>query len=121
MPVTATITGLERIDGDLIFLRPWFYADPSRPAMVNRRINVRLEDEARRPWYLSIVGGPAVNAIELPAGVRVGARLAAGERLATFLLGSTCCLAAPVAPTARRWRNVRVFTALVGSEGERPR
>lgn len=121
LPVTATITGLERVDGDLIFLRPWFYADPSRPAMVNGRINLRLEDEAQRPWYLSIVGGPAVNAIELPTGVRVGARLVVGEKLATFLLGSTCCVAAPLAPTARRGRNVRVFTALIATEGERPR
>ena len=96
-PVTAKVERIEHIPGDLVVLRPWIYKnDPSIPALINERINVDLITQAGKRWFLSIVGGPAVGSIVLPASVAVGAHVAIGQELATFLLGSTCCIAAPI-------------------------
>lgn len=96
-PVTGVIKGIELIKGDLVLLRPWIYKnDPSLPAMRNERINIKIEDETGRPWFLSIVGGPAVGTIVLDKKVCVDSKINIIEQLGLFLLGSTCCMAAPV-------------------------
>ena len=94
-PVNGTITRVERIAGDLILLRPWVYKQPSTPALRNERVNVDIVDEQGRKWYLSIVGGPALGTIVMGRDMKVGTSLIPGKELATFLLGSTCCIACP--------------------------
>lgn len=102
-PVNGRVMGSERVSGELVLLRPWVYkTDPSLPAMRNERVNVMLMDDDDRPWYLSIVGGPAVGTIVLNRAFIAGARLSVGDEIGMFLLGSTCCMAAPVkSDTAR--------------------
>lgn len=96
-PTNCTITAIERIEGELILLRPWVYKnDPSLPAMRNERVNIQLEDDNGRHWYLSIVGGPAVGSIVLNTHTKVGASLKIMDELGLFLLGSTCCIASPI-------------------------
>ena len=100
-PVAGTVARIEHIPGDLQILRPWFYPqDPSYPALTNERVNVDLQTPEGQTWYLSIVGGPAVGAIVMAGGIQVGSEVQVGEELATFLLGSTCCIASPKAPDA---------------------
>jgi phosphatidylserine decarboxylase len=112
-PTAGWIRSIEHIPGDLIVLRPWFYpGNPSLPALVNERVNVEIEDEAGRPWYLSIVGGPAVNTILVSPETRVGAKVAAGQKIAGFELGSTCCMAFPGSTRLQRGSHVRVFQNL---------
>ncbi len=95
-PVNSRITKIERIQGELVVLRPWIYPDePSLPALRNERVNVDLVTESGEKWYLSIVGGPAVGTIEMSEGMEVGAEVKVGEEIALFLLGSTCCMAMP--------------------------
>lgn len=96
-PISGTIRRVQYIPDELVILRPWIYPyNPSVPAFRNERINVDIEDELGRIWYLSIVGGPAVGTIELPAAIVVGQRIQSLDELALFYLGSTCCMAAPV-------------------------
>ena len=98
-PVNGTISRIQHVPGDLVILRPWIYKqDPSLPAFRNERYNVDIVDEEGRTWFLSIVGGPAVGTIELPGNVRVGSSIEKLDELALFYLGSTCCMAAPIAP-----------------------
>lgn len=94
-PVNGKIARIEHIPGDLVLLRPWAYKNPSLPALRNERINVDVEDEQGRMWYLSIVGGPGVGAIVLGSETTIGSQVGIGEEIATFLLGSTCCIASP--------------------------
>lgn len=94
-PVKSTISRIEKIAGDLVLLRPWAYKQPSLPALRNERINVDLITETGEKWFMSIVGGPAVGTIVLAAGVEVGAVVNIGQEIATFLLGSTCCIVSP--------------------------
>ncbi len=98
-PVSGTITDIERIPGKLLLLRPYAYPGrPSLPAFHNERVNITLTDSRGRPWFLSIVGGPAVATVELPQKVKMGGKIKIGEKLASFLMGSTCCIAAPLIP-----------------------
>ncbi len=98
-PVTGTITRIQHIPGDLVILRPWIYKqNPSVPAFRNERINIDIIDEQNRTWYLSIVGGPAVGTIKLPEAIKLNATVNTLDEIALFLLGSTCCMAAPEAP-----------------------
>lgn len=98
-PVSGTITRIEHIPGDLQILRPWFYQqDPSYPALTNERVNVDLLTTEGKHWHLSIVGGPAVGSIVMAPGIEIGAEVPVGGEIATFLLGSTCCIASPVSP-----------------------
>lgn len=94
-PVNGTISRIEHIPGDLVLLRPWAYKNPSLPALRNERINVDIMDEQGRTWYLSIVGGPGVGAIVLGSETTIGSSVGIGAEIATFLLGSTCCIASP--------------------------
>lgn len=97
-PISGRISRIERISGDLVLLRPWLYSnDPSLPALRNERINIDIVDESGYTWFLSIVGGPAVGTIELPNEIRVGSEIKTGKEVAIFLLGSTCCMASPIA------------------------
>lgn len=96
-PVTGRVLSIERIKGDLVLLRPWVYKnDPSLPAMRNERVNIAMSDELNRNWYISIVGGPAVGTIVLSENIVVGANINIIDQFGLFLLGSTCCIAAPV-------------------------
>ena len=111
-PVNATVMAHERISGELVLLRPWVYkTDPSLPAMRNERVNVVLKDDLNRLWYLSIVGGPAVGTIVLSQTFEVGAHFTIGGEIGMFLLGSTCCMAAPVSSNALKGSKVRMGTA----------
>ena len=94
-PVKGKVTRMERIDGDLVLLRPWAYKQPSTPALRNERINIDIIDEQDRKWYLSIVGGPGVGSIVVIDGIEVGTEVNVGEEISLFLLGSTCCIASP--------------------------
>ncbi len=96
-PVSGTIKTIEHIKGDLVLLRPWVYKnDPSLPAMRNERVNIVIEDAFGRDWYISMVGGPAVGTIVLSDETKVGNQISIIDQLGLFLLGSTCCIAAPV-------------------------
>lgn len=96
-PVTGRISRIEHIPGELVLLRPWIYKeDPSHPALRNERYNVDITDDAGKTWFISIVGGPAVGTIILEKTVKLDFLINTGEELATFLLGSTCCMASPV-------------------------
>ena len=108
-PVSGRVVTIEKIPGELRFLRPWAYLDgPSIPALTNERIGVRLDgDDGKRTW-LSIIGGPGVATIELAPGVAVGSYVRVGAELAAFHLGSTCCLVSERRPTARLGEHVRV-------------
>ncbi|UII31003.1 phosphatidylserine decarboxylase [Fulvivirga ulvae] len=111
-PVNGTAVASERISGELVLLRPWVYkTDPSLPAIRNERVNVSLKDEKGRPWYLSIVGGPAVGTIVLDRVFKEGARLSIGDEIGMFLLGSTCCMAAPVESKTANGSKVQMGSA----------
>lgn len=98
-PVNGTISRIQHVPGDLLVLRPWIYKqDPSLPAFRNERYNIDITDEQGRIWYMSIVGGPAVGTIELGDQIITGYHVKKLDELALFYLGSTCCMAAPVAP-----------------------
>lgn len=96
-PIEGQIKRIEHIPGDLVILRPWIYRnDPSLPALRNERINVDIQAEDGKNWFLSIVGGPAVGTIVMAQGLQLGSAVSIGQEIATFLLGSTCCIAAPI-------------------------
>ncbi|MFB6257159.1 MAG: phosphatidylserine decarboxylase, partial [Flavobacteriales bacterium] len=97
-PIRARIKETEHLPGELVVLRPWIYRDaPSLPAFRNERMNLLLQVEnENEPWFLSIVGGPAVGSIQLKEKVKEKGSVECGEELGTFLLGSTLCLAAPL-------------------------
>ncbi len=102
-PISGTISRIQHVPGDLIILRPWIYKeDPSLPALRNERYNIDIVDLEGRTWYISIVGGPAVGTIALPEKLKVGARVEKLEEIGLFYLGSTCCMAAPIAPRHHR-------------------
>ena len=98
-PISGTITRIQHVPGDLIILRPWIYKqNPSLPAFRNERYNIDITDDKGRVWYLSVVGDPAVGTIELSKLIQVGNSVEKLDELALFLLGSTCCMAAPEKP-----------------------
>ena len=112
-PINGIISRIEHIPGDLVMLRPWIYAnDPSHPALRNERVNVDITDKNGKIWYLSIVGGPAVGTIELNEKTQLNSKITAGEELATFLLGSTCCMASPIALNKDVGKNVQIGESL---------
>lgn len=49
-----------------------------------------------RPWYLSIVGGPGVATINISESVQIGAQVSIGSEIASFRIGSTCCIDGPL-------------------------
>lgn len=109
-PITGTITRIQHIPGDLVVLRPWIYKqNPSLPALRNERYNIDIMDIKGRTWYLSVVGGPAVGTIALPANLKVGSEVQKLEELALFYLGSTCCMAAPERP---KYHSKNTFVAV---------
>jgi phosphatidylserine decarboxylase len=98
-PVSGVIRSISRIPGELTVLRPWINgSNPSAPAFINERLSIRITDRRDRPWFLAAVGGPAVGTIQIARGLMVGASVTIADELASFSLGSTCCLAAPVYP-----------------------
>ncbi len=98
-PVSGKITRIQHLPGDLIVLRPWIYRqNPSLPAFRNERYNIDITDGGGRVWYISVVGGPAVGTIKLKDTIIIGYYIEKLEELALFYLGSTCCMAAPLAP-----------------------
>lgn len=100
VPVDGIIKRIEHIPGKLLFLRPWAYRNKSIPALTNERVNVDILDVKGRSWFLSIVGGPLVATIKMAEGMQLNANVKIGEKLASFNLGSTCCMVSPVAPKA---------------------
>lgn len=110
-PISGVIREISLVKGDLVLLRPWVYKhDPSHPAMRNERVNVTIEDELGRNWYLSIVGGPAVGTIEMHHAASAGSLITIGDEIGKFLLGSTCCIAGPE-PTTYNKIGDQVFLA----------
>ena len=100
-PVDGVITRIQHVPGDLVVLRPWIYKqNPSLPAFRNERYNIDITDKQGQVWHLSIVGGPAVGTIELNSKIKLNSKVTKLEQLALFYLGSTCCMATPVAPCA---------------------
>lgn len=98
-PVSGKITRIEHIPGELLLLRPWAYQkNPSLPALTNERVNVDIEDQNGKTWFLSIVGGPLVATINLPKKIKLGATVNISEKIASFAMGSTCCMASPIPP-----------------------
>ncbi len=99
-PTEGKISKIERIPGKLLLLRPWAYCKrPSLPALTNERVNVDIIDKKGKSWLLSIVGGPLVATIKLAKEIAVGENVMPGQKLATFELGSTCCMLSPVFPS----------------------
>ncbi|MCP5464297.1 MAG: phosphatidylserine decarboxylase [Deltaproteobacteria bacterium] len=112
-PVDGTVSRIEHIPGQLLFLRPWAYqTKPSLPALTNERVNVDIVDRQGKKWFLSIVGGPLVATINLPDFMKVGKEIQIGQMIASFALGSTCCVASPYPPAAPVGESVRVGEAL---------
>lgn len=97
-PVTGTILNIQFIPGQLNFLRPWLYGENkvSSPSFVNERCIIEIADRQSRSWFLSFVAGMGVGHIKLTEGLSVGSQLISGDEIGYFLLGSTCCIAAPV-------------------------
>ena len=97
-PVTGTVLNIRTVPGQLNFLRPWFYErrKVSSPSFVNERCIVEIEDQQKQSWFLSFVAGMGVGHIKLTNGLQIGSKLMAGDEIGYFLLGSTCCIAAPV-------------------------
>lgn len=112
-PVSGKVSRVEHIPGELVLLRPWIYPnDPSQPALRNERYNVDITDKAGKTWYMSIVGGPAVGTIMLDKKTSLNGQVKVGEEIATFLLGSTCCMASPIKISKKVGDNVSIGQAL---------
>ncbi|MBC7421507.1 MAG: phosphatidylserine decarboxylase [Bdellovibrio sp.] len=96
-PVQGVIKSIQKIPGQLNFLRPWLYLNRqvSEPAFVNERLVVEIESANQERWFLSFVGGMGVGQIKIYEHLTPGALLQCGEEMGLFLLGSTCCLAVP--------------------------
>jgi phosphatidylserine decarboxylase len=101
-PVSGVISRIQHIPGALLFLRPWAYRkNPSLPALTNERYNVDILDKDNKRWCLSIVGGPLVATINLKNGLNIGSNVRIGEKIASFAMGSTCCMLSPIPPKAK--------------------
>ena len=96
-PVSGVVKSLKRIPGQLNFLRPWLYSRSkvSSPSCVNERIVMEIENSTGQSWFLSFVGGMGVGAIKIHDKFQIGSQVLCGEEIGLFLLGSTCCIAAP--------------------------
>ena len=100
-PVSGQVDKIIRIPGDLQFLRPWLYNEsPTVPAMTNERVNIQIGCGNGNVWLLSIVGGPGVATIKLVDQLQAGSKITIGQELGFFMMGSTCCMVSPIAPTA---------------------
>lgn len=97
-PIRGTILSIRNISGHLNFLRPWFYEkkNVSSPSFINERYILEILDEQNQSWFLSFIGGMGVGNIKLSEGLKIGSQINSGDELGYFLLGSTCCIAAPV-------------------------
>ncbi len=97
-PVSGTIVSIRAISGQLNFLRPWFYdkKNVSSPSFVNERSIIEILDDQQQSWFLSFIGGMGVGHIKLSDSLQIGSAIKSGDELGYFLLGSTCCIAAPV-------------------------
>ena len=95
-PVAGRVTRVVRIPGKLFFLRPWAYEDPAFPALRNERVVIDIEDDRGWTWSLAMVGGPLVGTVQLHSRAHVGAYIALCEKVASFRMGSTCCLLSPI-------------------------
>jgi phosphatidylserine decarboxylase len=106
-PVEGTVTRIERVPGELSILRPWVYSfnEVSKPALRNERVNIDILDQEGRPWFLSIVGGMGVGTIKL-MDIVLGSKVRAGDEIALFLLGSTCCMVSPVKPSDKNYLEI---------------
>jgi phosphatidylserine decarboxylase len=112
-PISGRVSRVQHIPGELLLLRPWAYPGrPSVPALTNERINVDIEDRKGRTWMLSIVGGPLVATIILDALVHPGSIVQSGQKLASFALGSTCCMISPIPPGTEVGEEVYVGSPL---------
>ncbi|NDE17973.1 hypothetical protein EBZ80_23910 [bacterium] len=99
-------------------MRPWIYRQsPSVPALTNERVNVAIEDQSGRVWFLSFVGGPGVGTVKMLDGVGVGSVVQPGQEIAQFLMGSTCCMVSPVAPVQKVGATVVMGTSLLARPG----
>lgn len=108
-PADGVITRIEHISGELIMLRPWFYnKSPSYPAFRNERVNVDITTVDGNIWYLSIVGGLGVGTITMSRKCKEGNKIYVGQELGKFSLGSTCCIAAPVATHKKTGNTVSI-------------
>jgi phosphatidylserine decarboxylase len=96
-PTDGIIRSITHLDGDLIFLRPWFYPRhrTSVPALRNERVTIEFDDRNFKTWHLTFVGGFGVGTIELIPTLKVGSSISQGQELGHFRLGSTVCLASP--------------------------
>jgi phosphatidylserine decarboxylase len=96
-PVSGVIKNIQRIPGDLVFLRPWFYrrSDVSYPSIRNERVSIEIMDVHGLSWFLSLVGGFGVGTIETNPNVLIGSHVSVGQELGLFKLGSTVCMASP--------------------------
>lgn len=97
-PISGRIKKIERLAGQLVFLRPWLYRrnQVSEPSFRNERVVVEIECQiTNKSWFLSFVGGMGVGKIKLSDGVEVGTTIQIGQEIGMFLLGSTCCIAMP--------------------------
>lgn len=101
-PIQGTVKSIQRIPGQLNFLRPWLYLtrQVSEPAFVNERVVLEIESENHESWFLSFVGGMGVGQIKMHDFIKPGAPIQCGQEMGLFLLGSTCCLAVPRQKTA---------------------
>ena len=98
-PICGRIIDIKRISGGLTFLRPWFYQKDSvsSPALRNERLNVEILDNENRTWYLSMVGGFGVGTIKLSKAIVLNSKVNLGDEIGWFELGSTVCMASPIA------------------------
>ena len=70
---------------------------------------VKIQDKHQRSWYLAFVGGPVVNGILLPAKLKEGQTVNAGDKIGSFELGSTCCIASPIEINTEINNHVDIF------------
>ena len=80
--------------------------DPNQQVMKKLKAELMpttiIVDEEGNTWYISIVGGPGVGAIVLGDETSIESSVEVGKEIATFLLGSTCCIASPIPVTKNK-------------------
>jgi phosphatidylserine decarboxylase len=96
-PTNGVIRSITKVEGSLIFLRPWFYPRDrvSMPALRNERVTIEFVDGNLKTWFITFVGGFGVGTIELLPDLKLGSSIAQGQELGKFKLGSTVCIACP--------------------------
>lgn len=113
-PISGRITAIKRISGGLTFLRPWLYhkESVSYPALKNERLNIEISDAENLIWHISMVGGFGVGTIKISDSTVLNAEVHIGDEIGWFELGSTVCMASPVAIQIEKYLQV----IQVGSE-----